>query len=311
MQVNALAPMPVGAVESVVFLGTPEVAADVLSSLLASGIRVEMVITREDAKRGRGGSTTPSPVRAIADRANIPVSFSAEKLLELPVNPKRLGIVVAYGRIISAEVLAEVPMVNIHFSKLPRWRGAAPVERAILEGDTVTAADIMRVSFGLDEGDVFHDLEIAIREDHTVTSLRAELADLATKAIIADLKSGFPAAVPQVGEATYAKKITKDELVIDWDKSAEHISRVVRIGGGSTSFRGTELKIRAARLSERGADGEPGTLHFDKSLLVACGSGSLEVTEVQPSGKKVMSAADWARGAHLVAGEKFGTVQNG
>lgn len=311
MQVNELAPMPLGAIESVVFLGTPEVAAGVLSSLVSAGVRIEMAITREDAKRGRGGATTPSPVRQVADRAGIPVRFSAEDILDLPANRNRLGVVVAYGRIISAEVLSQVAMVNIHFSKLPRWRGAAPVERAILEGDRVTAADIMRVSFALDEGDVFHDLELAIRAEHTVASLRSELAELATQALINDLKHGFPQATPQVGEATYAKKIKKEELVIDWSQSAEHISRVVRIGGGSTSFRGTEVKIRGARVANEAPGAGPGSLTFDKTLRVACGSGWLEVVEIQPSGKKSMSAADWARGAHISDGEMFGAVKHG
>ena len=240
--------MPVGPVESVVFLGTPEVAAGVLSELLSTGVRVEMVVTRPDAKRGRGGATTPSHVRAVADSAGIPVAFSTQDLLSLPPRADRLGIVVAYGRIIPEEVLGAVPMVNIHFSRLPRWRGAAPVERAILEGDSTTAADIMRVSVGLDEGDVFDDIEVAITDSHTVESLRGDLAGLATARLIEHLRNGFPEPHPQSGEVSYARKISKEDLAIDWADPAARIDRVVRIGGGTAIFRNAEIKLRAVRV---------------------------------------------------------------
>ena len=303
--------MPVGPVKSVVFLGTPEVAAGVLSELLSAGVQVEMVVTRPDAKRGRGGATTPSQVREVADSAGIPVAFSPQDLLSLPPTAERLGIVVAYGRIIPEEVLRAVPMVNIHFSRLPRWRGAAPVERAILEGDDTTAADIMRVSVGLDEGDVFDELEVTITDSHTADSLRSDLAGRATAKLIEHLRNGFTEPYPQSGEVSYASKITKNDLAIDWSDSAARIDRVVRIGGGSAIFRNAEIKLRAVRVASRDDASDPGEIVVAASgVFVACGDGWIEISKIQPAGKKAMPAMDWARGAHICSGETFGSVKN-
>lgn len=202
-------------------------------------------------------------------------------------------------------------MVNVHFSQLPRWRGAAPVERAILNGDTTIGVDLMRVAAGLDEGDVFSEVILPIRDDHDVQSLRDDLADAALPLIVSSLKSGFGIPRPQAGEPIYAHKITKDELRVNWEHSAQSISRLVRIGGGATRIDGADLKLRRVRVVDQKSHDEPGTILDNTTLSVATGDGVLQLLEVQPAGKRVMPAPDWARGARIEVGSKFERIVHG
>ncbi len=311
MEVGSLAPMPAGAVGSVVFFGTPAVAARVLSGLIASGVEIELVVTGADVRRGRGSEIAPSAVREVADAHGVPVVFDPNEALKLPASDSRLGVVVAYGRILRAPLLESLPMVNIHFSQLPRWRGAAPVERAILNGDTTIGVDLMRVAAGLDEGDVFSEVILPIRDDHDVQSLRNDLADAALPLIVSSLKSGFGIPRPQAGEPVYAHKITKDELRVNWEHSAQSISRLVRIGGGATRINGADLKLRRVRVIDQKSHDEPGTILDNTTLSVATGDGVLHLLEVQPAGKRVMPAPDWARGARIEVGSKFERIIHG
>ena len=311
MEVGSLAPMPTGAVGSVVFFGTPAVAARVLSGLFASGVEIELVVTGADVRRGRGAQTTPSPVREVADTHGVPVVFDPNDVLKLPASGSRLGVVVAYGRILRAPLLESLPMVNVHFSQLPRWRGAAPVERAILNGDTTIGVDLMRVVAGLDEGDVFGEVILPIRDDHDVEALRNDLVDAALPLVVSSLKSGFGIPRPQAGEPIYAHKITKDELRVNWEDSALSISRLVRIGGGATRIDGADLKLRSVRVADQKSHGEPGTILDDTAPSVATGDGVLQLLEVQPAGKRVMPASDWARGARIKVGSKFERITHG
>lgn len=296
--------MPKGHVDSVVFFGTPTVAARVLEGLLDARMKIELVVTGADARRGRGNATSPTPVREVAERHSIPVTFEAEDALALGTSESRLGVVVAYGSIIREPLLSALPMVNIHFSQLPRWRGAAPVERAILEGDKTIGVDLMRVAKGLDEGDIFDEVIIPIEPEHTVETLRNELADIAVNRLVIGLKEGFGTPRPQEGDAVYARKIHKDELRIDWERAAEQIRNVTRIGGGTTSFRGVPVKVREVEVVP-GA-GQPGEVVDAEQVTVATGQGSLRVVTIQPSGKRPMAAADWARGVRLRVGDMFG-----
>lgn len=311
MDVGSLAPMPAGAVGSVVFFGTPEVAARVLSGLIASGVEIELVVTGADVRRGRGSEIAPSAVREVADTHGVPVAFDPNEVLKLPVSDSRLGVVVAYGRILRAPLLESLPMVNVHFSQLPRWRGAAPVERAILNGDTTIGVDLMRVVAGLDEGDVFSEVILPIRDDHDLQSLRNDLADAALPLIVSSLTSGFGIPRPQSGEPIYAHKITKDELRVNWEHSAQSISRLVRIGGGVTRINGADLKLRTVRVVDQKSHGEPGTILDNTTLSVATGDAVLQLLEVQPAGKRVMPAPDWARGARIEVGSKFERIIHG
>ncbi|MFZ9165918.1 MAG: methionyl-tRNA formyltransferase, partial [Ilumatobacteraceae bacterium] len=151
---SSLAPLPSAGASRVVFLGTPEIAVPYLEALVAGGLKVELVVTRPDVRRGRGNEVSASPVKIAAQKLNLPVSHDASDVLKVAIDQKNLvGVVVAFGELISEEVLAQIPMVNVHFSLLPRWRGAAPVERAILAGDDATGVCIMRVVEKLDEGE--------------------------------------------------------------------------------------------------------------------------------------------------------------
>ncbi|MEK0414820.1 MAG: methionyl-tRNA formyltransferase, partial [Actinomycetota bacterium] len=173
---STLAPLPTGAARRIVYFGTPEVAVPPLRALVAAGVEVALVVTRVDKRRGRGSNLSPSPVKAAALELGLRVSHTMTDALTVGAD---LGVVVAYGRIIPVDVLTKLPMINVHFSLLPRWRGAAPVERALMAGDTETGICIMRVEEGLDTGVVYDRVTLPICDDHTLTTLRAELVDAA------------------------------------------------------------------------------------------------------------------------------------
>ena len=270
------------------FLGTPELAVVTLRGLVEAGHEVAIVVSRPDVRRGRGGASMPSPVKAAAVELGLEVTDDLSAVGDVDVD---LAIVVAYGRIIPTSLLERVPMVNLHFSLLPRWRGAAPVERAILAGDEVTGVCAMAVAPELDTGDVFARAETTVG-DKTLVELQLELAELGTTLLVDLLSVGLPAPVPQEGEITYAAKISRSELSIDWTSSAEQLLRMVRLGGATASFDGRRLIIRSARDAAPVAR-VPGTL-VDR--VVATGSGGLELVEVQPESRKAMAAADWLRG---------------
>jgi methionyl-tRNA formyltransferase len=286
------------------FLGTPDVAVVTLRALIDAGHDVAVVVSRADTRRGRGATFTPSPVKAAALAAGIPVSEAAEDVMGAGVE---LGVVVAFGRLIRPPVLAEVPMVNLHFSLLPRWRGAAPVERAVLAGDRNTGVCLMALEEGLDTGGVYRRYETPIGETETADDLRARLAVAGSELLVAALHGGLGDPTPQEGEATYAAKLTTDDRHIDWAASAEQVSRVVRIGRAWTTFRGKRLLILAAAVVARtGLD--PAALAVEGVPLVGTGTTALALQAVQPEGRGPLPAADWARGARLEAGEQLGLL---
>ena len=280
---------------SIVFLGTPEPAARVLSHLIAEGFPVESVVTRRDARRGRGGELSASPVKRTALDAGIDVHHDLEWLAATEVK-NRLGVVVAYGRIIPARILATTPMVNLHFSLLPRWRGAAPVERAILAGDERTGVCVMDVVEELDAGGVYARAEVAIGQMNAAT-LTDTLADVGARLLGEFLRGESLDPVPQSGEAIYAEKIRADEGVIDWTSDASMVARVVRALRAHTTVDGRRLIVHEAR--ECGPDvavpdGPPGTC--DGNGVVVCGSGAVRLVTVQPEGRASMDAEQWRRG---------------
>lgn len=278
------------------YLGTPTAAVVPLRALVAAGHDVALVVSRADARRGRGSATSPSPVKAAAQTLGLPVTERVADLVELDPAAE-LGVVVAYGRLIRPPVLAVVPMVNLHFSLLPRWRGAAPVERAILAGDEVTGVCVMAVEEGLDTGGVHRRVEVAIRPDETAEELRGRLVEVGTVALVEALADGLGPAVPQEGEPTYAAKLSPDELRLDWEGPAVVVHRAVRVGGAWTMVGGRRLKVHSVAVPPTGAaDG----------LVVAAGDASVELLEVQPEGKGRMAAAAWARGAHVAPGTRLG-----
>ncbi|MEJ7845920.1 MAG: methionyl-tRNA formyltransferase [Acidimicrobiales bacterium] len=278
------------------YLGTPAAAVAPLRALVTAGHDVKLVVSRADARRGRGSATSPSPVKAAAQTLGLPVTERVADLAELDPVPE-LGVVVAFGRLIRPPVLAIVPMVNLHFSLLPRWRGAAPVERAILAGDEVTGVCVMAVEEGLDTGGVHRRVEVAIGPDETAEELRARLVEIGTAALVEALADGLGPVVPQEGEPTYAAKLTSEELRLDWVGPAAAVHRAVRVGGAWTTVGGRRLKVHGAAVPPTGAaDG----------VVVPAGDGPVELLQVQPEGKGRMAAAAWARGAHLAPGTRLG-----
>ncbi len=278
-----------------VFLGTPEAAVPPLEGLVEAGHDVALVVSAADKRRGRGSALVPSPVKAAALRLGLPVSADVDDALTV-APPAELGVVVAFGRIIKPPVLASLPMINVHFSLLPRWRGAAPVERAILAGDAVTGVCIMDVEEGLDTGGVHARREVAIGPDTTAGELRAELVAVGTELLVEVLDRGLGEPEPQIGEATYAAKIAPEELHVDWARPAIEVHRTVRVGGAWTTHRGKRLKLWRTTLD----------LSADGAVPVPCGTGEVGLLEVQPEGKARMAAEAWARGARFAAGDPLG-----
>lgn len=242
----------------------------------------------------------PSPVKAAALELGIPVTDRVDDVLDAGAD---LGVVVAYGRIIKPHVLDVLPMVNLHFSLLPRWRGAAPVERAILAGDAETGVGLMQLEEGLDTGGVYAEERVAIGPDETADELRDRLVAIGCGLLVRELQHGLGDPRPQEGEPTYAAKIDPAEHHVDWTQPAAQVHRVIRLGRAWTTFRGRRLRIRRARVA-RVAPQEPGVLD---GLVVACGSGGgIELVEVQPEGKGPQPAMAWRNGARPEAGERLG-----
>jgi methionyl-tRNA formyltransferase len=271
------------------FLGTPQMAVPSLRALVDAGHEVALVVTRADTRRGRGGEVTPSPVKAAALGLGLPVAHAVDGVIAADVD---LGVVVAFGQLIRPHVLDAVPMVNSHFSLLPRWRGAAPVERALLAGDTETGVCLMQVEEGLDTGAIYDTVRVPIGPRDTADQLRAALVAAGTEQLVRCLARPLPVPTPQMGEALYAAKITPEELRIDWSRPAVEIDRVVRLGGAWTTFRDKRVKVLWCELD-------------DSADPLASPVPGLRVVRVQPEGKGPMSLADFTRGARPQPGERF------
>lgn len=270
-----------------------------LEALVAAGHEVLIAVTQPDRRRGRGGTLVPSPLKAAAVAHGIPVTDKVDDVLGAGVE---LGVVVAFGKLIKPHVLDAVQMVNLHFSLLPRWRGAAPVERAILAGDTETGVCLMALDPGLDTGPVYDCVSTPIAEDDSLDDLRSRLVDLGTALLVRRLEQGLGEPAPQHGEVTYAAKLEARELELDFAKPAVEVARVVRLGRAWTTFRGSRLQILAASPL---ATGPPqGTID---GLVVGCGSGTgLELLSVKPEGKGTQGANAWRNGAQPKPGERIG-----
>lgn len=272
-----------------------------LRALVAAGHEVVLVVTRPDRRRGRGGALVPSPVKAAAIEMGLPVTARVDDVIGAGAE---LGVVVAYGRLIKPHVLDALPMVNLHFSLLPRWRGAAPVERAILAGDQVTGVCVMALEEGLDTGPVYASVERAIGLDDSLEDLRSALSAEGTELLLRLLDDSLPEPRPQVGEATYAAKIDAAEHHLEWTQPAEHLHRVVRLGRAWTTFRGRRLRVLRARPAP--ATLTPGELDPATLEVGTGGGGALTLVEVQPEGKGPQAATAWRNGARPQPGERLG-----
>lgn len=286
--------------------------------LVAAGFEVALVISRPDRRRGRGAALTPSPVKAAALDAGLATSDDVNDAARVGAD---LGVVVAYGRLIKVDLLSALPFVNLHFSLLPRWRGAAPVERALLEGDPTTGVCVMAVEEGLDTGGVYRQAELPINEGDSLSELRERLAQRGSDLLLDCLRNGFGPAAAQVGAAVHAPKIDPAELRLDWTVEAGQLVRVVALERAWTTFRGKRLLIQHARIWP-GAQGdpdcvdatatggvaaaEPGAICLvGAAVLVGAGGGWLELIELQPEGRDRQSASAWRHGYRLVPGERL------
>ena len=290
---------PPASIKRLVYLGTPALAVLPLQALHAAGFDIPLVVTNADKRRGRGGAMSPSPVKAAALDLGIDVSHDVDDALAVGAD---LGVVVAFGRLIKPHVLDALAMVNIHFSLLPRWRGAAPVERAILAGDTETGICLMALEETLDTGPVYRRLVEVIRPDDTLDSLRGRLVSLSGPLLVSALAEGLGEPEIQEGEPTYARKLEPADLEIDWAAPAEVLSRTIRIGGAWTTFRGKRLRIWEAAPAES-AGLAPGEIGPSR---VGTGGADLELETVQPEGKPRMAASAWLNGARIESGERLG-----
>ncbi|MEW1659302.1 methionyl-tRNA formyltransferase [Streptomyces sp. NPDC093707] len=308
-----------------VFAGTPEVAVPALDALIASDRHeVVAVVTRPDAPAGRGRRLVASPVAERAEEAGIevlkPVKPRDEDFL---ARLREIGPdccpVVAYGALLPKAAL-EIPAngwVNLHFSLLPAWRGAAPVQHAVLAGDEITGAATFQIEQGLDSGPVYGVITEEVRPTDTSGDLLTRLAFAGSGLLVATMdgiEDGTLKAVPQPAEGiTLAPKIEVEDARIDWSAPALRVDRVVRgcapAPGAWTVFRGERLKVMSGALAPRydGAVLAPGELAVTKKAVhVGTGSHPVELVWVQPQGKKPMKGADWARGVRIAAGERLG-----
>ena len=291
-----------------------------LEALLASDIEVAAVVTNPDRPAGRGMSSRPSAVKAAAQRAGLDV-LQPERARD-PALADRLealrpdvATVVAYGSILPANLLAvpRLGFVNLHFSALPAYRGAAPVQRALIEGSTTTGVSVMVLTAGMDEGPVLACEEVAIDQDDTAGSLGARLARLGAPLLVSTLQGYASGAVvprPQDHErATYAPKVTAAEAGIDWKRSAAEVRNLVRgcnpEPGAWTTLRHARVKVFAAALAPGPRRLGPAAVEAGAELRVGCGDADLVLVEIQIAGRRRMAGGDAARGLRLQSGERF------
>lgn len=281
-----------------VFLGTPEAAVAPLIALVDAGHHVELVITRPDRRRGRGGELSPSPVKVAALSRGLRVGHRLAELDDLDVDR---GVVVAYGVIIPGALLKRIPMLNVHFSLLPRWRGAAPVERAILAGDAETGVSVMTLEVELDTGPVHLERRVAIGEK-TAAALLDELSRVGAAALVEVLASSDLLEHPtvQVGDVTYAQKLDKETFHVTPSMDVELFLRTVRLGRAFCFVNERRLLVLRARRSDHTV--ASATVRADSGdVVLGVANGAVALDEVRPEGSKAMSASSWWAGARLNA----------
>jgi len=300
------------------FMGTPAFSAPVLSELVAAGHEVAAVYTRAPKPSGRGHKLSPSPVHKLAEEFGLgvrtPKNFKSPETVEaFAALDLDVAIVVAYGLILPRAVL-DAPRhgcLNLHASLLPRWRGAAPIQRAIMAGDTITGVQVMAMEEGLDTGPVMLSETVAIADDETGGSLHDKLAPVAAglaPRALAALERGALTATPQPEDGvTYAHKISPTEARIDWSRPAAEIDCHIR---GLSPFPGAwfeagGVRVKALMSSLASGDGAPGeALETGDRIVIACGDGAVALSTLQRSGKRVQDAAEFLRGFDLAPGAR-------
>jgi methionyl-tRNA formyltransferase len=304
-----------------IFAGTPDFAARAMQALLHAGHNVALVLTQPDRPAGRGMSLSMSPVKqlALANGLNVlqPASLKQTEIqAQLAAIQADAMIVAAYGLILPREVLAipRLGCLNIHASLLPRWRGAAPIQRAILAGDRETGITIMQMDAGLDTGPMLTRFPVAIEEKETSQTLHDKLAALGAEAIVSTLnqlqQGALPGQIQDVSQATYAAKLSKAEARLDWRLPARVLERAVRAYNpfpvAQSLFKGDVWRVWQAAIRED-ESGQPGEiLRADRDgVLVSCGQGALLLQEMQKAGGKRLSAGQFLQGTPVAAGDRF------
>jgi len=312
---------------SIIFIGTPDFAVPSLRRLAGSGYRISAVVTQPDRPAGRGRSTRASPVKKVALELGIEVLQPATlrdkgEIERIAALHPEVMVAVAYGQILRPDVLAIAPrgVVNVHPSLLPRYRGASPIQSAILSGDDVTGVTIMLMDARMDSGPVLAQQKVAIETNDTGGTLSARLADvgaqLLSDALRAWLDGDLQAQAQDESKATVTRLLSKDDGRIDWSESAVQISRQVRAfdpwPGSYTTLRGEKLIIWRGLPVEDGQSSNPGELleltgqPTNPRIAVATGDGMLELLDVQREGRKRVSAADFVRGTRDLVGSRLG-----
>jgi methionyl-tRNA formyltransferase len=303
----------------IAFLGTPDVAVPALDALVAADdIEVAVVLTNPDRPKGRSRTPVPPPVKVAAQTHGLPVwqpRKPAEVLDDLRGLELDAAAVVAYGALLPRTVLdaGGRGFVNLHFSLLPRWRGAAPVQHAIRAGDRVTGVTTFVLEEGMDTGPIIDQVEVGVGEDEPAGHLLARLAELGAPLLVDSLRRlvAGEAPTPQPTEGvSLAPKVTPDDVAIDWYATAREVADLCRSAdpapGAHTTFRGKRLKVYAVRVAE--GQGPPGTV-LDRDahgVVVACGDGAVRLVEVQPEGKARMGGDGFANGYRPEPGERLG-----
>jgi len=304
------------------FLGTPDFAVASLRRIVEAGFEVACVYSQPPAPRGRGHELRPSPAHAFAEAHGLPVRTPASMRDPAEVTAFRaLGldaaVVVAFGQILPREVL-EAPKLgafNLHGSLLPRWRGAAPIQRAIMAGDAVTGVQVMRMTEGLDEGPILATQTLRIGPLDTAGTLHDRMAEAGAELLVRTLHAlerGEARETPQASDGvTYAKKIRPREARIDWTRPGAEVDRKIR---GLSPAPGAwfelptdrgPVRVKALLSANEDADGAPGEV-LDEALLVACGSGAVRLLRVQREGRAAQDAEAFLRGQSVAAGERLG-----
>ncbi len=292
-----------------VFAGTPAVAVPSLRALAAGPHEIAAVITRSDAPLGRKRVLTPSPVAQVADELGIPVikadRLDAEVTARIAELEPDLGVIVAYGGLVR-EPLLSAPAhgwINLHFSLLPRWRGAAPVQRALMAGDAVTGASVFQLVAALDAGDVFAEERYEVPAGATSATVLDDLAEIGAPllaGVVDGIADGSAVATPQQGEPTLAPKLTLDDGALDLTRDAEtllhQIAGVTPEPGAHTTFDGARFKVLRAAPSDAPPLPAGRVAASGKDVVVGTGTTPLRLDTVQPSGKGAMNASDWFRG---------------
>lgn len=314
----------------IIFMGTPDFAVPSLEALIRAGHEVVLVVTQPDRPKGRKKTMTPPPVKEAALLHGLPVE-QPERLrssdtvsLIAELNPD-LIVTAAYGQILPRAVL-DVPRlgcVNVHGSLLPRYRGGAPIQRSIINGEQVTGVTIMYMAEGLDTGDMISRVELLIGDADTSGTMFEKLSIAGAELLMATLPSiengTVQAVVQNEADATYAPNLTREDERINWSGSARSIFNQVRglspMAGAFTLWNGEPFKLWACQIIEAkndGAEVQPGTVYevSSEGILVGTGAGLLLLTTVQPAGKKAMPAAEFIKGAKLSAGSQFGGGQS-